>query len=126
MKLTITFLHLEHTDALDERIREKSQKLKKYFQGGPHLKWTCYVKNGRHYAEITVHGGKKNNYHATAHSESLYKTIDRVVDKVEKQLHKQKEKKKDKIHRKHVEKVILDPETAWIDHPEYFDYDDVA
>ena len=33
MKLKISFKHLEHTPALDERIKEKSQKLKKYFEG---------------------------------------------------------------------------------------------
>ena len=123
MKITITFLHLEHTESLDERIREKSQKLKKFFQGEPHIKWTCYVKNGRHYAEVSIHGGKKSNYHATAHSENLYKTIDLAVEKVEKQLHKHKDKVKNKIHKKKKEKVILEPENAWIEQPDDFDFD---
>jgi putative sigma-54 modulation protein len=30
MDVSITFKHLEHTPALDERIREKSRKLEKY------------------------------------------------------------------------------------------------
>lgn len=112
MKVTITFLHLDHTESLDQRIRQKSEKIDKYFPGRSHIKWTCFVKNGQHYAEVTVHA-PRSSYHATAKSETLYKSLDKVVDKLEKQVNKKKEKVKNRIHRKQEQKIILDPEAAW-------------
>ncbi len=118
MKITISFLHLEHTQSLDERIREKSEKLAKYCEDKGTMKWHCFVKNGVHYAEATYHN-QKFEYHAKASSDSLYKTIDLVIDKLEKQISKKKDKY-NKIHREKTELVVLDPETAWLDR------DDVA
>lgn len=118
MKITISFLHLEHTQALDERIREKSLKLAKYFNDKGTMKWNCYVKSGLHYAEVTYHA-QSFEYHAKAHSDSLYKTIDIVLEKIEKQVIKKKEKF-NKIHRDQDDLVVLDPESAWTDR------DDVA
>ncbi len=120
MKITVSFLHLEHTPALDERIKEKSMKLKKYFQDRGTMKWSCYVKNGEHYAEVSFHAGN-NEYHAKAWSDTMYHTIDLVMDKMEKQILKQKEKY-NKMHRENKEIEIMDPEMAWTD----YDSEDVA
>lgn len=119
MKLTIEFLHLEHTEALDQRIKEKSEKINKYFNGQSHLKWHCYVKDGQHFAELHINCAH-SNFHAKAHSENLYKTLDIVVDRLEKQINKKKQKVKNRIHRKGEDVVIVDPDTAWLD------YEDVA
>lgn len=120
MKVTITFLHLEHTQALDDRIHEKSAKLKKFIDGEINLKWSCYVKEGNHYAEVDL-SGPTFHYHATGHTDSLYKTIDIVVDKLEKQLQKKKGKWKNSKHRQAVREMeINDPEMAWADYDEDF------
>jgi putative sigma-54 modulation protein len=116
MKITISFLHLEHTPALDERIKEKSEKLAKYFKDTGTMKWSCFVKNGKHYAEVYYHASHFE-YHATAHAEDMYHTIDIVLEKLEKQIYKNKEKY-NKLHRKNTEMVILDTEKAWTDHDE--------
>lgn len=99
MKVTISFLHLEHTPALDERIEEKSERLQKYLGKNSHVKWSCYIKNNLHYAELDL-TGKGQDFHAAAHSDNLYKTLDIVVEKLEKQLKKRKDKLKNKLHRK--------------------------
>ncbi len=120
MKVTVSFRHLDHTPALDERIQEKSEKIAKYLDGNLHLKWSCEVKDGReHYAEVEVLG-PKFDYHAKAHSDSLYKTIDLVVAKIEKQVQKKKEKMLNKKKMPHKDMEILDPNDAWMD------YDDMA
>lgn len=119
MKLTIEFLHLEHTDALDQRIREKSERFKKYFEGESHLKWHCFVKNGEHHAELHINCAN-NNYHAHGHSDNLYKTLDIVTDRLEKQINKKKQKMKNKLHRKGEGLVVLDPEVAWLDRDDDF------
>ena len=58
MKLKISFKHLNHTPALDERIKEKSEKLDKYFEGNTSVSWTCWVSGDDHWAEIKAHGPK--------------------------------------------------------------------
>lgn len=117
MKITVSFLHLEHTPALDERIKEKSMKLKKYFQDRGTMKWSCYVKNGEHYAEVNFHAGN-TDYHAKAWSDNMYHTIDLVLEKLEKQVCKKKEKFTNKMHRENPEVEIVDPAMAWTDYDE--------
>ncbi|MFT6630931.1 MAG: putative sigma-54 modulation protein [Bacteriovoracaceae bacterium] len=101
MKIVSSFKHLEHTPALDAKIEEKSQKLKKFFDGNFEVHWTCYVRDdGAHCAEIKLLG-PSFEYHATAHSETLYKSLDLAVNKIEKQMSKKKDKWKSKISHKH-------------------------
>ncbi len=101
MKIVSHFKHLEHTPALDEKIEAKSQKLKKFFEGNFEVQWTCYVRDdGAHCADVKCLG-PNFEYHATAHSDSLYKTLDLAINKVEKQVHKKKEKWKSRISHKH-------------------------
>lgn len=100
MKLTISFKHLEHTPALDERIHQKSEKFYKYFNGQFDVDWTCYVDDKFHVAEIKLIG-PSFNYHALAKTDDMYKAFDMVVGKIEAQIKKKKGKWKDHIHHKH-------------------------
>lgn len=117
MNITISFKNMEHTPTLDKRIKKKSKKLDKYLNGKTSVKWTCHIDDGHHYAEIIL-TGPKFEYHATASSENLYKTLDLVVDKITRQIAKKKEKLTNKVHRKKADLVILDPEQAWTDYEE--------
>ncbi len=126
MKVTISFKHLDHTPALDERIHQKSQKLAKYFNGNTKIEWTCFVKEGNHHAEVSLKG-PHFRYHASAHTDSMYKSFDQVVGKIEKQLSKKKGKWKNQIHKSQgAEIVIMDPEEAWASRDTDKDYEDVA
>lgn len=110
MKVKISFKHLEHTPSLDARITEKTQKLKKFFEGNVSVQWTCSVKDGQHISDVKLFGNNFE-YFACAKADSLYKTIDMALDKIEKQLEKRKSKWKDHIHHKHGEvlkKMIQD------------------
>jgi putative sigma-54 modulation protein len=121
MKITTSFLHLEHTAALDEKIQESSMKLEKFFKAKGSVKWSCYVKNGQHFAEIFYHA-PHCEYHAKAFSDNLYHSIDMAMEKIEKQAYKKKDKY-NKIHREHVDMIMVDPDMAWMD---YIDDEDVA
>lgn len=121
MKITTSFLHLEHTAALDEKVQEASMKLEKFFKDKGTIKWSCYVKNGQHFAEIYYHA-PHCEYHAKAVSENMYHTIDMAVEKIEKQAFKKKDKF-NKLHRENLDMIILDPDSAWQDHA---DDEDVA
>ena len=98
MKLKISFKHLEHTPALDQRIKEKSEKFEKYFQGNTNIQWFCYVHNNEHWAEIKVHG-PKFDFFAKACADNLYKSLDLVVEKMERQIEKQKDVLRNKMHK---------------------------
>lgn len=101
MKIVSSFKHLEHTPALDEKIHLKSQKLKKFLEGNFEVHWTCYVRDdGAHCADIKLLG-PNFEYHATAHSDRLYKTLDQAINKIEKQVSKKKDKWKNRISHKH-------------------------
>lgn len=98
MNVTITFKHLEHTPALDERIREKSARFEKFFAGAFDVKWVCWTdEKGLHQAEVHLFGPHLE-CHAHGHAENLYKTLDIVADKVEKQLAKDKQKRRNRVH----------------------------
>jgi len=97
MKLKISFKHLDHTPALDQRIKEKSEKFGKYFQGHTSIQWFCWVHNDEHWAEIKVHG-PKFDFFAKACADNMYKSLDIVVEKMERQIEKQKDMKRNKLH----------------------------
>jgi putative sigma-54 modulation protein len=99
MNITISFKHLEHTEALDEKIQLKTQKLNKFFEGNFDVVWTCWVDEKQsHWAEIKVIG-HSFEFHAKASAEIMYKTLDVVIDKVQAQMMKQKSKLRNKIHK---------------------------
>ena len=116
MNVTISFKGLDHTESLDNRIREKSSKLEKLLNGKIDIKWTCWVKEGGHHAEVKING-PHFNYHASAVSDSLYKTIDLALAKTTKQITKKKDRWKNHIH-DNQELEIRDPEQAWLDQDE--------
>jgi putative sigma-54 modulation protein len=98
MKLKISFKHLEHTPALDERIQEKSERLEKYFQGNTSVHWICWVKGDEHWAELKVHG-PKFDFFAKASADNMYKCLDLAVEKMERQIEKQKDVLRNKMHK---------------------------
>lgn len=124
MKVTISFHHLDHTPSLDERIKEKTTKLRRYMEGKTHAKWNCYVEDHEHYAEIDL-VGPGCEFHASAKSDSLYKSIDLVLHKLEKQIQKKNQKRKNRMHRKGEKPEILDYNNAWTDYDEDY-FKDVA
>lgn len=119
MKLKISFKHLDHTDALDERIKEKSEKFEKYFQGNTNIHWICWVKDDKHWAEMKMHG-PKFDFFAKGHADNMYKALDIVVEKMERQIEKQKDMTRNKLHNHpyqspkyiEIEKVIKDENEA--------------
>lgn len=86
MNLEISFRHMEHTESIDERIREKVEKFaKKHFSNNATLKWTAWVESQDHFA--SVHAvDKGHEYFAKANTESMYKTIDQTIHKLEAQV----------------------------------------
>lgn len=85
MKLDITFRHLEHTPALDEKIREKIDRVAKKLGPSAHYHWTSWVEHESHISTLLIKDGGKD-FFARASSDDLYKTIDLTIKKIENQL----------------------------------------
>ena len=101
MKIVSSFKKIDHTESLDHKIKEKSQKFKKFFEGNFEVHWTCYINsNKQHCSEIKIIG-PQFEYHASAKADNLYKTFDLVVSKMERQISKKKDKWKARISKKH-------------------------
>lgn len=85
MNIDITFRHMEHTPALDQVIREKSEKFSKWF--GPQYKvhWTCWRDGKDFCSEVKIHGGHQE-FFAKANADDLYKTFDLIVHKIQNQI----------------------------------------
>lgn len=99
MNLTISYRHLDSTESLDGKIRDKADHLKKYFNGNVDVNWTCSIDgHDQHKSEVHVHAGH-SDFHAHAIDNDLYKTLDKVLSKIEKQIQKKNSQIKDHIHR---------------------------
>lgn len=120
MKVKISFKHLKHSEALNERIHEKSEKLEKYFQGNTSATWHCWVHGDEHWAELKVHG-PKFDFFAKGSADNMYKALDLAVDKMEKQIEKQKDMRRNKIHHssheslkyKEIQKLIAEEDKVY-------------
>jgi putative sigma-54 modulation protein len=97
MQLKISFIHMDHSDAVESHIKEKATRLKKYLNGKIDVEWTCEASKHEHISHVNVHG-KGFHYHANASADNLYKTIDMALEKVERQIVRKKEKVTNKHH----------------------------
>lgn len=86
MNIEITFRHMEHTNSIDERIRQKLEKFgKKHLTENAVVKWTCLVEHDEHIASAHI-SDKGQEIHVKAGTDSMYKTIDQVITKLEAQI----------------------------------------
>ncbi|MDA8793881.1 ribosome-associated translation inhibitor RaiA [Bacteriovoracaceae bacterium] len=85
MQIEITFRHLDHTPALDEKIRDKSKKFGKWFSESGRINWTCWKEGAQFVSEVRIHDHKKD-FVAKSTEDDLYKTFDQVVGKIKNQV----------------------------------------
>ncbi len=91
MDITVTFRHLEPTDALRDYAQEKISRIKKYVGSPADVAVILSLEKHRHQAEITL---STNGFTVNAKevTEDMYAAIDLAVDKLERQVKKHKEK----------------------------------
>lgn len=100
MQFSVTFRHMEATDALKSYAQEKLQKIKKYFPDPIAVHVVMSTERGyNHRADVNVqlHNGLKIAGHEE--TSDMYSAIDQVVQKIESQVRRYKDKlrrKKDK------------------------------
>lgn len=120
MQLSVTFRHMDSTDALRDYAREKVDRIRKYFPDPikAHVVLVC-DRGYNHTADvmITLHNGLVIKGVET--TEDMYSSIDLVMAKIERQVRRYKEKIRshkgaEGLHgqREIIHSVIEDPEGA--------------
>jgi putative sigma-54 modulation protein len=89
MNISITFRHMEGTEAVKKHTTEKVAKLQKFLRQAMTAQVTLSVEGLQHVADVTINAGG-GHFHATERSEDMYASIDMVLDKLERQIQHQK------------------------------------
>lgn len=85
MNITITFRHMEGTDAAKRFAQEKVSKLQKFLRQAMNAQVTLSVEGLEHVAEVSIQSGSAH-FHASERSQDMYASIDMVLDKLERQI----------------------------------------
>jgi putative sigma-54 modulation protein len=85
MNISITFRHMEASEAIKSYARDKLAKLQKFLRKPMTAKVTLSLDKLRHVAETRISSGGEH-LEAKETSEDMYASIDRVLDKLERQV----------------------------------------
>lgn len=103
MQLSVTFRHMEASDALREHAREKLEKIKKFFPDPIMAHVVFSTERGyQHHADVNIQLHNGLVIKGSEITEDMYSSIDLVMTKIERQVRKYKEKIRD-----HKERVDL-------------------
>ena len=89
MNITITFRHMDGSDAVKAHVNDKLAKLQKFLRQPMTANVTLSVEGLNHIADVHLAAGSVHA-HATERSEDMYATIDMVLDKLERQVREEK------------------------------------
>lgn len=85
MNISITFRHMDASEAIKSYAREKVAKLQKFLRQPMTAKVTLSLDKLKHVAETRVSSGGAH-LEAKESSEDMYVSIDRVIGKLERQI----------------------------------------
>lgn len=89
MNITITFRHMDGTEAVKQYAYEKVAKLQKFLRQAMTGQVTLSVEGLEHVAEVRISSGG-THFNARERSQDMYASIDTVHDKLERQIREQK------------------------------------
>lgn len=85
MNISITFRHVEATEAIKGYAHDKVGKLQKFLRQPMDAKVTLSIEKLEQVAEVRISAGSEH-YEAHERSSDLYAAIDKVIDKLERQI----------------------------------------
>lgn len=91
MQVSVTFKHLEPSDAVRSYAEEKVKKVNKYVDNAIEANVVLSVQKFRHIAEVNLMANGVP-VSGTEETEDMYSSIDKVMDKIEKQLRRHKDR----------------------------------
>lgn len=89
MNISITFRHVEATEAIKAYATEKMGKLQRFLRQPMTVKVTLSVETHEQVAEARLSSGSEH-IEAKESSGDMYQAIDRVIEKLERQIHASK------------------------------------
>lgn len=97
MQIQISTRHGSVSDATQEKIKSKVERLKRYFERLTTIEVTANMEHrDAPSADIRVSAEHKHDFAATGHGENLLAAVDMAVEKMEQQLRKYKERVQDR------------------------------
>ncbi|MCM2324533.1 MAG: ribosome-associated translation inhibitor RaiA [Oligoflexia bacterium] len=90
MQLNISFRNMDTSEALRTYTLEKSERLKKYFDGRITVTWNFSIEHMEKVAHCHLVGNNMD-YFGEASTDDFHGAVDATVEKIEKQLRKHKE-----------------------------------
>ena len=97
MQINISTRHGDISDATKEKITQKVEKLRRFFDRLTALDVTVNLeKPDEPSIEVAVKSEKRNDFIASYQSDDLFGSVDQVVAKLEQQIKKHKEKLKER------------------------------
>jgi putative sigma-54 modulation protein len=94
MEISVTFRHMEATEALKEYAREKLDRIKKFMRRPIEAHVVFSVEKHYHIAEVALHVNGIS-IRGRERTGDMYSSIDAVVDKLDYQIRRYKERLKD-------------------------------
>lgn len=91
MNISVSFRHMEATDALKDHTTKRLTKLEKYLDQPYTISAVLSVEKFHHNIDVTV-TSKGNTFQTKESSEDMYATIDQASEKLARQLRDHKEK----------------------------------
>lgn len=91
MQTSVTFRHIEPTDALRSYAEEKISRIKKYIEEPIEAHVVLSVEKFRHIAEVTIKANG-TGFKGSEETDDMYSAIDMLADTIESQVKKNKEK----------------------------------
>lgn len=91
MRISVTFRHMEPTEAIREYAEAKLAKVKRYLDEPIEANVVLELEKYRHIAEVTLNAGR-NVINCKEETNDIYGAIDLAMDKLERQIKKQKDK----------------------------------
>jgi len=85
MNISVTFRHVDASEAIRDRATEKIAKLQKFLRQPMTARVTVSLEKLLHTVEARVSSGGEH-YEASEVTEDMYMSIDRVLDKLERQI----------------------------------------
>jgi putative sigma-54 modulation protein len=99
VQIKISARHGHLSEATQQFIREKAEKLLRFFERLTSIEVTVDLKNESKYVEFLVSAEHKHDFVARESNNDILAAVDLVVDKLEGQLRRYKEKVQDRRRR---------------------------
>ncbi len=97
MVINISFKHMKTSDSIRDYATEKTERLKKYFDGKIHVSWTFSLEKQNHVAHCHLVGNHMD-YFGETEASAFTEAVDLTIEKIEKQIKRHKEIVKDHLH----------------------------